>query len=48
MKAFENFFSCGMVLIFKYKVVLTFESVKKTLNCNHSDGSYWYLPVVLF
>ena len=48
MKAIEHFFSCGTVLIFKYTMVLTFESVKKTLNSDHSDGSYWYFPVVQF
>ena len=40
MKAIEQY--CHVVLyIMQYKVVLTFESVDKTLVCDHSNESYW-------
>ena len=39
MKATEHYFP--MVLFIKlYKVVLTFESVNKTLPCDHSEKSF--------
>ena len=30
-----------VLFIMLYKVILTFESVDKILNCDHSSESYW-------
>ena len=40
MKATEQYFPV-VLFIMLYKVVLTFESADKILNCNHSNVSYW-------
>ena len=39
MKATEQYFSV-VLFIMLYKVVLTFESVKQILNCDHSNESH--------
>ena len=39
MKATEQYFAV-VLFIMLYKVVLTFESVDETLNCDHSNESY--------
>ena len=40
MKATEQYFPV-VLFIMLYKVVLTFESVDKILNSDHSNESYW-------
>ena len=47
MKATEQ---CFLVLLFRRdKVVLTFESINKTLKCDHSNESFeLYIPMMLF
>ena len=40
MKAIEHYFHV-VLFITLYKVILTFESVDKTLVCDHSKESYW-------
>ena len=42
MKATEQYFPV-VLFIMLYKVVLTFESVDKTLKCDHTNGSYGYV-----
>ena len=39
MRDIEQYFP--ILFITLYKVVLTFESVDKILNCDHSHESYW-------
>ena len=39
MKATEQYFPV-VLFIMLYKLVLTFESADKILNCNHSNESY--------
>ena len=39
IKATEQYFPV-VLFIMLYKVVLTFESVDETLNCDHSNKSY--------
>ena len=40
MKASEQYFHV-VLFIMLYRMVLTFESVDKTLVCDHSNESYW-------
>ena len=40
MKATEQYFH-EVQFIMLYKVILTFESVDKILECDHSNESYW-------
>ena len=44
MKAIEQYFHV-VLFIMLYKVVLTFKSVDETLACNHSNESYWKVPL---
>ena len=47
MKAAEQYFPV-VLFIMLYKVVLTFESVKEILKCDHSNESFWNWYSVLF
>ena len=50
MKAFEWHFFVVLLIImlYKFKVVLTFESMDEILKCDHSNESYLVVLVVLF
>ena len=39
MKATEQYFAV-VLFIMLYKVILTFESVEESVNCDHSNESY--------
>jgi len=42
MKATEQFFLVILfIMLYIYKVALTFKSVDETLVCDHSNESYW-------
>jgi len=40
MKAIEQYFHVALSIML-YKAVQTFKSVNKTLECDHSNESYW-------
>ena len=40
MKASEEYFNAVLFIIL-YKVVLTFKFVNETLECDHSNESFW-------
>ena len=44
MEATEQYFPV-VLFIMPYKVVLTFASVDEILKCDHSNESYWVVPL---
>ena len=47
MKAIEQYFHVTLFIML-YKVVLSFNSVDKTLVCDHSNESFWAVPFIWF